>query len=150
MKSLVLAALLLPLPALACDKGEKPVFSCVTTKGKEIKVCQATTAITYSFGKPGQPPELTLSEDNGTFDYLADSGSGMGTEYLNFKNGKTRYNLEIFTVFDRQYSDSKTEFSESASLNVMQGGKSLAVLDCKEPTIKFDPSAIVANAKKVE
>ena len=148
--AIVFAALLLPLPALACGVGEKPVFSCVTTKGKEIKVCQAPTAIKYSFGKPGQPPEMALSEGNKSFEYVTDSGSGMGTDDLNFINGKTKYNLQIFTVFERQYSDSKTEFSESATLNVFQGIKQVATIECKDPTITFDPKAIITRAKKLD
>ena len=93
MKIILIAALLLPLPALACGAGEKPVFSCTTTKGKEIKVCQAPTAIKYSFGKPGQPPELTLSESNKTFLYEVDGGSASEYQTFTFKNGNTHYVL---------------------------------------------------------
>lgn len=63
------AALLLlaPATAWACAPGEKEVFSCPTDNAKHIQVCQGPAAIHYSFGKPGQKPELSLSTPNAEF-----------------------------------------------------------------------------------
>ena len=150
MKIILIAALLLPLPALACGAGEKPVFSCTTTKGKEIKVCQAPTAIKYSFGKPGQPPELTLSESNKTFLYEVDGGSASEYQTFTFKNGKTHYVLNNLSNFSKIGLNGEIEIqgSEEASLEVTQGGKSLATLECKQSTIDFDRHAITVKPKR--
>ena len=65
--TLALLAGLAPISALACAPGEALVFSCPTDRGTQIEVCQGKTAIHYTYGKPGQAPDLKLSEKNETF-----------------------------------------------------------------------------------
>ena len=37
------------------------IFSCTTTKGKVVEVCDSGKTTDYSFGKKGTKPELALS-----------------------------------------------------------------------------------------
>lgn len=143
MKPCTLALLLClsPSAVLACEPGEKLVFSCPTDKGKHVEVCQAATAIHYTYGKPGQPPKLKLSEKNQTFvwEHGEGVGSGVGDDLV-FKNGATSYTISHVSNFD---DPTDTE----AHILIRQPGKEDAYIQCASGKAKFNPNAIKAKSR---
>lgn len=132
-----------PSAVLACEPGEKLVFSCPTDTRKHVEVCQAPTAIHYTYGKPGQPPELKLSEKNQTFVWEHGEGvsSGIGDDLL-FKNGATTYTISHVSSFD-DISDTE------AHILVRQPGKEDAFVQCASGKAKFNPSAIRVKSREM-
>ncbi len=145
MKTRTVALLLClsPSAVLACEPGEKLVFSCPTDKGKYVEVCQAPTAIHYTYGKRGQPPELKLSEKNQAFvwEHAEGVGSGVGDDLL-FKNGPTHYTISHVSNFD-DITDTE------AHILVRQPGKEDAFIQCASGKTKFNPNAIKAKSREM-
>ena len=124
-----------PIAALACDAGERPVFSCTTAHGKQVEVCQATQLIHYAYGAPGKPAELRLSKANEAFVWEHYEGVSSGIEDdLTFDNGSTRYLITHVADFD---DPSKAE----ANIVVIQPGSANRYIGCSSG-IRFDASAI--------
>lgn len=145
MKFRILALLLClsPSAVFACEPGEKLVFSCPTDTRKHVEVCQSATAIHYTYGKPGQPPELKLSEKNADFVWEHGEGVSAGiADDLLFKNGTTTYLVSHVRSFD----DPKDSL---AHLTVMQPGKEHIYIDCVAENTKFNPSAIKAKQREM-
>lgn len=141
--TLALLAGLAPISALACAPGDTLVFSCPTDQGKHVEVCQAKAAIHYIYGKPGQAPELKLSEKNSTFVWEHGEGVSAGiADDLIFHNGATRYVISHVSNFDDR-SD------VSAHLTVMWPGKDNSYIECVADKIRFDPTAIKARQRKM-
>jgi len=146
MKRLILLALMLiPGVVLACGANEEQVFACTTTKAKFVQVCQAPTAVNYAFGKKGQKPELALTSSNEKMRWVRDGGTGGDTDALTFTNGRTRYLISVYTYFDK-LSTAENEGGLSASLEVLQGDKTLANIECQESGLKFNPDALKAKS----
>jgi hypothetical protein len=143
LTTLALLAGLAPFSALACAPGETLVFSCPTDRGKHIEVCQAKTAIHYTYGKPGQAPELTLSEKNETFVWEHGEGvsAGIGDDLI-FRNGATRYLISHVINFDDR-SD------VNAHLTVMRLGKDNIYIECVAEKVRFNPAAIKARQREM-
>jgi hypothetical protein len=143
LTTLALLAGLAPISALACAPGEALVFSCPTDQGKHIEVCQAKTAIHYTYGKPGQAPELTLSEKDETFVWEHGEGVSVGIgDDLIFRNGATRYLISHVSNFDDR-SD------VNAHLTVMQPSKASIFTECVAKKIRFNPAAIKARQREM-
>lgn len=138
---LILLALVPGLSWAACPVGESPVFSCLTTAGKQIRVCQGQDAINYRYGKPGKAPELTLSTKNTAFDWEHGEAPRVGIlDYLTFKNASTRYTI----THQAGYDDPE---SATAHLTVFQG-KAQRNIDCAS-AIRFNAKAIKARPKEI-
>ena len=67
MKNSSIAVISAMFAVLSCSAfaestcASKVIFSCTTTKGKTVEVCDAGSTIKYSFGKKGAPPEMVLA-----------------------------------------------------------------------------------------
>lgn len=143
IRTLALLICLLPPAVFACEPGEKLVFSCPTDTRKHVEVCQAPTAIHYTYGKPGQPPELKLSEKNENFVWEHGEGVSAGiADDLLFKNGTTTYLISHVRNFD-----DPTNFL--AHLTVMQPGKGNTSIECVPEKTKFNPAAIKAKQREM-
>jgi hypothetical protein len=131
-----------PISALACGPGETLVFSCPTDRGTQIEVCQAKTTIHYTYGKPGQPPELKLSEKNADFVWEHGEGvsAGIGDDLI-FRNGATRYLISHVSNFDDRSN-------VNAHMTVMQPGKDNISIECFKK-IRFNPAAIKARQREM-
>lgn len=136
-KVLLASATLIPLMALACTSHEQPVFSCTTTKGKAVQVCQAEGAIRYAFGRPGAAPETTVQVPNERFAWHSDGGSAMDIIELNFPNGSTRYVVSATRFW-------RGDLELDAEIRVEQGNRQLAMLHCDVETVRLDEKAITA------
>lgn len=143
LTALALLAGLAPISALACTAGEALVFSCPTDRGTQIEVCQGKSAIRYTYGKPGLPPELTLSEKNETFVWEHGEGvsAGIGDDLI-FRNGATRYLISHVANFDDRSN-------VNAHMTVMQPGKANVSIECVAKKIKFNPAAIKARQREM-
>lgn len=138
---LLLLALVPGLSWAACPVGETPVFSCLTSAAKEIRVCQSAGAITYRYGEPGKAPELALSAKDSAFDWEHGEAPRAGIlDYLTFKNGSTRYTI----THQSGYDDPE---GATAHLTVFQGQKQHNV-DCASG-IRFNAKAIKAQSKEI-
>jgi hypothetical protein len=105
-----------------CSQGTKTIFSCLSTKGKRIEVCDTGSNLTYSFGLP-EKTEISLSVGKSTTTTSQWEGMGYIMSYsINIPNGKTTY-----SVF--QEANQKTE-EASAGVNVLSGEKILATVKC--------------------
>lgn len=105
-----------------CPQGTKTIFSCLSTKGKRIEVCDAGSSLTYSFGLP-EKTEITLSVQKSSTTTTQWEGMGFIMSYsINIPNGKTTY-----SVF--QEANQRTE-EVSAGVNVLSGDKTLATVTC--------------------
>lgn len=143
IRTVALLLCLSPSAVLACEPGEKLVFSCPTDKGKHVEVCQGPTAIHYAYGKPGQPAELKLSENNADFvwEHGEGVGSGVGDDLV-FKRAATSYTISHVSSFD-DITDTE------AHILVRQPGKEDAFIQCASGTSKFNPSAIKAKSREM-
>jgi hypothetical protein len=108
-----------------CAAGTKTIFSCTTAKGKLIEVCDAGKTITYSFGNPQTTPEIALNVPRDKATTFQWAGIGRYLSYsVDIPNGKTTYS--VFHGVDRI---SETHAVE-AGVNVLEGGKLLATVQC--------------------
>jgi hypothetical protein len=113
----------------ACNTKE-PVFSCTTTKGKYVEVCDADKVIQYSFGKKGEKPEMALSIPRAEATTYQWSGFGRNMTYsVQIPNSGTVY--EVFSSTDKM-SD---EHARTSGINVLVGEKLVASLACKDATV---------------
>jgi hypothetical protein len=132
-----------PSAVFACEPGEKLVFSCPTSTRMHVEVCQAATAIHYTYGKPGKPTELKLSEKNETFVWEHGEGVSAGiADDLLFKNGNTTYLISHVSNFDDRSN-------VNAHMTVMQRGKDNISIECVAKKISFNPAAIKARQREM-
>lgn len=106
------------------------IFSCQTVKGKIIEVCDNKNTITYSFGKSGQTPEITVNAKRNKVTTYQWNGIGNWMSYsVNIPNGKTNYN--VFFGVDRNDENHPIE----AGVMVNIGDKTVATVKCAEDKI---------------
>lgn len=119
-----------PAVAHTACAGSKAVFACTTTKGKTVEVCDSGESLTYSFGKPGEKPDMELSVQRAKATTFQWDGRGNSINYsVQIPNSKTIY--EVFTSTDRM-SDQHTM---TAGINVEVSGKHVATLPCQADTV---------------
>ena len=109
----------------ASCEGSKTVFSCLTSKGKQIEVCDVGETIHYAFGKPKAKPEIEVkvARDKASTFQWAGIGSSM-TYAVDIPNGKTTYN--VFWSVDR-LSD---EHAIEAGVNVLINKELVTTVNC--------------------
>lgn len=118
----------------ACGPAAKPVFSCQTQKGgKQIEVCATPAVVHYSFGKPGNPPELALTVKRSQASTYQWEGIGRYMTYaVNIPNGATVY--RVFQGMER--GGDADGRNDEAGVEVMSEGKTLTRVRCKMATVK--------------
>lgn len=106
----------------------KTIFSCTTTKGKTVEVCDAGEKIQYSFGKKGAAPEMALAVPRAAATTYQWSGIGRSMTYsVQIPNGRTLY--EVFSSAD------KISQQVTFGINVVVDGQPAATLACKPGTV---------------
>lgn len=114
-----------------CEVGSKTIFSCMTTKGKQIEVCDAGKTISYSFGKPQEKPEIVVKVPRNQASTYQWEGVGRYMSYsVNIPNGNTVYS--VFWGVDRLSEEHAVE----AGVNVETNNKSVATVKCSEKNIE--------------
>lgn len=110
--------------------GSTPVFACLTTKGKAVEICDAGATLRYTFGTPGQPPEMALSIPRSQASTFQWDGRGSSMTYtVRIPNGNTVY--EAFTATDRMTE----EHTLTAGISVEVDDDIVATLPCRPETI---------------
>ena len=110
-----------------CNSQKETIFSCATTNGKMIEVCNLSKTVSYSFGKIGSTPELALRIDRNRMGINQWDGSGRYITYgVNIPNGNTTYS--VFFAADRHEGHEIT-----AGVYVEIDGKNVATVRCKNP-----------------
>lgn len=129
------ALFLLSLPAFACGKDGKNIFSCTTTTGKRVEVCELSNgkAFSYAFGKSIAKPELRLLAPRSKVGYMNSSGASGYIINLEFQNGRTRYSVE------RGWSAGQGPYG---ALTVFRDEKPLASLECDLSTLNESLGAL--------
>ena len=99
MRSLITICLLLAssLPAAAaqhCPANQSTLFACTTSNNKVVRVCDAGATIGYTFGRPGQAPELSLAVPRARTSTWQWPGMGYTATYsATIPNGDTTYTV---------------------------------------------------------
>jgi hypothetical protein len=120
----VLATLFATNVYASCE-GSKTVFSCLTSKGKQIAVCDAGKTIGYSFGKPKGKPEIAVKVARNKASTFQWAGMGSSISYaVDIPNGKTTYN--VFWSSDRLSEQHAIE----AGVNVLINKKLVTTVNC--------------------
>ncbi len=128
-KHIALILVATPLLGFACP-SKSVIFSCETVKGKMIEVCDNSSTIVYSFGKPNQKPEITVNAKRNSVTTYQWSGMGSWMSYsVNIPNGKTNYN--VFWGVDRNDENHPVE----AGVQVNISGKTVATVQCNKDKI---------------
>lgn len=123
--TVVIAAAIAPTAWAKCDAGSQTLFSCTTTNGKQIEVCDAKKTIDYSYGRTGSKPELSLRVPRADASTYQWQGVGRYMSYsVKLPNGKTEYS--VYWGFDRLTE----EHAEEAGVNVTVNGKQVATVKC--------------------
>ena len=108
-----------------CDKTSKTVFSCLTTKGKQIEVCDNGKVIAYSYGKPNVKPEMAFSVPRAQATTSQWNGVGRYESYaIDIPNKTTTYS--VFFGTDRLTDKHTVE----AGVNVMIKKKLAGTVNC--------------------
>ncbi len=122
----------------ACASKSKTIFSCATTNGKYVEVCDAGSTIGYSFGKKGATPELALKIPRDEVTTAQWNGIGRYIYYaVNIRNGDALYS--VYSSTDKNSKRQETEWG----INVEVSGNQAA-------TIKCSPKSVVDNMEGVE
>ena len=128
----IVAVILFTQSAYAkCEGGSKTVFSCVTTKGKQIEVCDDGKTIEYSFGKPKGKSEIVVKVPRSHASTSQWDGMGRYVSYsVDIPNGNTTYN--VFWGVDRLTDEHAIE----AGVNVVIKNKTAATVKCSGKNIE--------------
>lgn len=131
LKSILIAlvaccATITTIPAHAdCTKESKPIFSCLTGKGKRIEVCDSRKTISYSFGKPKAKPEIVVAVPrNAASTTQHHRGSNMHFT-VSVPNGDTTYSV-FWGVDDAASESSPIEAGVYVEIN----NKHVATVAC--------------------
>lgn len=110
-----------------CPANQTTVFACTTSNGKQVRVCDAGAAIGYTFGRPGQPPELALKVPRQRTSTWQWPGMGYTATYsATIPNGKTRYT--VWSTTERGSDPLETASGIAVEVN----GKQVANIRCLE------------------
>ncbi len=121
----------------ACASKSKTIFSCATTNGKYVEVCDAGSVIGYSFGKKGAP-ELALKIPRDEVTTTQWKGIGRYISYtVNIPNADAVYS--VYSSTDKNAKRQETEWG----INVEVSGNQAA-------TIKCSPKSVVDNMQGVD
>jgi len=83
-----------PVAQADCGTTDKTLFSCITKNGKQIEVCNFGKTIRYSFGKPKEKAEITVSVSRDTV--AGEEGFGSGryiTHTVDIRNENAIYSV---------------------------------------------------------
>ena len=116
---------------VACVPGEQPVFSCTTTRGKRIAVCQADGSVIYNFGRAGAKPEMSINEPTSGVMWAMARTNGVVQDTLTFQLGTTRYRINNNNL--------------GATLDVFQREKILTTIQCLGDTVRYNVSNLMAT-----
>lgn len=111
-----------------CASPQATVFSCSTTKGKQIDVCEVGNQLSYRFGRQGQAAELSFSlAKTQAYKYL---WSGMTTSEWN-----SLYLPRGNTIYQPYYTQNRDGAGAGYGLKVLVNQKEVADITCRNDTV---------------
>ncbi|KPP93695.1 MAG: Mitochondrial ribosomal protein L51 / S25 / CI-B8 domain [Rhodobacteraceae bacterium HLUCCA08] len=134
-----LAAMAFPNAIWAeCLPQEDPFLSCRFDNGKAVEVCLTEETARYSFGRPGQAPELALTlAFGGGAEFVPWNGVGRDIwEAVRLTNNAITY--EVYGGFDRMTAADDSVVSHFGGIVVLDAkGVELAHLICRPETVSY-------------
>ena len=132
----VVIATSLPAGAMAsnrCPANQDTIFACSTTNNKQVRVCDGGDTIGYTFGRPGQPPEMALRVPRQRTSTWQWPGMGYTATYsATIPNGKTRY--VVWSTTER----GSDPVQSSSGIAVEVNGKQVANILCLQDDTLLD------------
>lgn len=125
---------LLASPALSCTAGDL-IFDCTLREGsRRVQVCRTGDALSYVYGGIGAAPEMVLATSVRRISYTPWNGVGRSIfEEMSFLNGAVAYTLWVSV--DRQPAQEDAAPAVTAGIEVNEGDRVLARLDCDAGTV---------------
>ena len=126
-------------------------MSCdIADRDRVLAVCHDDNRVTYSFGRPGQPPELTLSEPVRTVAYHPWSGVGREiAEGVDFQNGAYAYRTYAgFQKLLEGESDDDGVERSFGGVRVLRDGQEIASLVCDPVSVVYGYSSRIYDIKQ--
>ncbi|MFM2429527.1 MAG: hypothetical protein RLZZ511_740 [Cyanobacteriota bacterium] len=112
-----------PIATTAPIGNRAALFACTTENGKEITLFETETTIDYSFGRPGQRPELELKVPRDQASTWQWHGFGRWMNYsVSVPNGDTTYT--VFSGVD------KLSPRKESGVEVRRNGETLTTVNC--------------------
>jgi hypothetical protein len=106
------------------------IFHCVAKNGKEVTLRDLGKTIDYSYGYPGETPEIVLSKPRDEVTTYQWDGSGRWISYsVSVRNGDTTYT--VFTSVDRLSDEHEME----AGVAAIVGEREVARVICRPPLV---------------
>jgi len=120
-----------PIVRADCGAMEKTLFSCLTSKGKLIEVCNLGETIQYSFGRPKSKPEITVLLPTSKV-----SGESCYTCGRYISNSVYIPNKDTIYIVSWSSDKIDTDVPLQGSVEVIINGKSKATIMCgSEPVV---------------
>jgi len=107
----------------------KIIFSCTTKKNKYVEVCDRDANVSYTFGKIGLKPEISLSIPRNVATTEQWNGMGAISYSVNIPNGNT-----VYSVFWSAERNPDAVQPVSAGIYVLINGSSVATVMCNPDT----------------
>ncbi|MEN1971126.1 hypothetical protein WCE34_02080 [Luteimonas sp. MJ204] len=134
MRAFVLLSLVaLPVAAQADDT----VFSCITASGKQVRVVQTDNHVRYTFGRPGQAPEMKIETPTAELEYHVSAGSQIESHVMSFRNGRTIYLVGASILYSNP--------DWGGEITVLQGDEQLAHILCRDGTVEFSADRLATE-----
>ncbi|MEY4584367.1 MAG: hypothetical protein RJB10_864 [Pseudomonadota bacterium] len=112
-----------------CEVGGKTIFACTTVNGKYIEVCDLGKSITYTFGRVGKKPEISLNVLRNKVTNIPWSGMGRGmVSTVQIPNANTVY--EVFFNVNKQLKENE-ESRSNMGVEVYVNNKYISTINCK-------------------
>jgi len=143
-RTLACACALVAMPAVTVDAAgincrphETEIFACTLKSGrKSVSVCQNGPALTYRYGPPEGPAELTLTSPMETLDAHPWSGIGRAIfESVTFTNSS--YGYEGGMGLDK-FRALEGENGRGGAVTILQGQTTLQTLACDDDTARYE------------
>ena len=109
-------------------------FCDITGKGTVLRVCHDDAIVTYSYGLPGETPQLYLSEPIASVDYHPWDAPGATSGSITFRNGDYAY--EVASLFvSEPFADDIPSVTHFGWVTVTRNGEVVDKLECRpEPS----------------
>lgn len=110
--------------------SSKTLFSCTSTKGKQVEVCDSEKTIDYSFGKAKKKPDIAIKVPRDQVSTFQWEGVGSTESYaVDIPNDNAVYN--VFWGVDRLTDKHPVE----AGINVFVDKKLVTTINCADKDI---------------
>jgi hypothetical protein len=148
----VLPLVIFASPAWAiCNAGEETFMSCqIAGSAKFLEVCFDDKHATYSFGKAGQVPELTLQTTLAALDYRPWNATGTAiVEEVVFYNKNYAYAVRV--GYERPWGEELYEdvpHRNFGGVTAFRGDRIILDMDCDRASVEFTWDVLLFEAKE--